>query len=471
MAYSHQSQLLTKAAAALLSCSVVVVFFISWMGNGEAEEPLLESGKSLQCQIVASTVFPEIILAKDDPSVAHDVPVGLGGISDVTVAKAINDSGQFVIRLLTDRGPSRKIETADGKQRVFLNPSFVPTVLVFEISGCLLDESHGELKKLKANLQSQFSLQTPRGKVITGRSNGLEGDDSIANPSGEELLAPDVNGIDPEGCALLADGTFWLCEEYRPSLLCCEPNGMVIKRFIPEGVKLPLSDIQIVENLPAHYAKRRANRGFESLALSPDESTIWALMQSPVDNEAAERSGNVRLLGCNPENGQPTSEYIYRLGDPTNPDFVTGGEVPDDGKLCAMASIGPKTLLVLEQSDDGDAKLYRCELGEATNVLGDDRNLDGVRDLVQADVKPIKKTLIADLASLLPSFALDITAGQWQPEVAEQVAGLKLEGLAVLDSNHVVVVNDNDFNVDRLFDENEVSRRSCLWVLSLPQSL
>jgi len=55
--------------------------------------------------------------------------------------------------------------------------------------------------------------------------------------------------------------------------------------------------------------------------------------------------------------------------------------------------------------------------------------------------------------------------------VAEQVAGLKLEGLAVLDSNHVVVVNDNDFNVDRLFDENEVSRRSCMWVLSLPQSL
>ena len=99
--------------------------------------------ESLQCQIVASTVFPEIILAKDDPSVTHDVPIVLGGISDVTVEKAIDDSGQFVIRLLTDRGPSRKIETADGKQRVFLNPSFVPTVLVFGISGCSLDESRG----------------------------------------------------------------------------------------------------------------------------------------------------------------------------------------------------------------------------------------------------------------------------------------------------------------------------------------
>ena len=471
MARSHQSQVLSKAATTLLSCSVVVVFFTVWLGNGEAAERVPDNVESLHCQIVASTVFPEIILAKDDPSVAHDVPVVLGGISDVALKKAIDDSGQFVIRLLTDRGPSRKIETADGKQRVFLNPSFVPTVLVFGISGCSLDESRGESKKLKINLQSQFSLQTPSGKVITGRSNGLEGDDSIANPSGEELLAPDVNGIDPEGCALLADGTFWLCEEYRPSILCCEADGTVIKRFIPKGVKLLSSDIQIVENLPAHYAKRRANRGFESLALSPDESTIWALMQSPFDNEAAERSGNVRLLGCNTEHGQPTSEYIYRLGDPAAADFLIGGVVPDDGKLCAMAAIGTKKLLILEQSDDGDAKMYRCELDEATNVLGDDKNLDGVRDLVQAGVKPIEKTLVADLASLLPLFASDITAGQWQPEVGEKVAGLKLEGLAVLDDKHVVIVNDNDFNVDGLFDENEVERRSCMWVLSLPQPL
>jgi hypothetical protein len=86
-------------------------------------------------------------------------------------------------------------------------------------------------------------------------------------------------------------------------------------------------------------------------------------------------------------------------------------------------------------------------------------------------VKPIKKTLVVDLASLLPSFASDITAGQWQPEVGEKVAGLKLEGLAVLDNKHVILVNDNDFNVDSLFDDNEVKRRSCMWVLSLPQSL
>ena len=471
MTYSHQSQPLSIATTTLQQCSVVVVFFVCCLVNGKAAESVRDSGKSLQCQIVARAVFPEIILAEEDPSVSEDIPVALGGISDVTIEKVMNDDGQLVVRLLTDRGPSRKIETAIGKQRLFLNPSFVPTVLVFDVSGCQLDKIHGRPKNLNVELQSKFSLQSSAAKVITGRSNGLEGDDSIANPSGEEMLAPDVNGVDPEGCVLLANGTFWLCEEYRPSLLCCEADGTVIKRFIPEGVKLPARDVQLGENLPTHYANRRPNRGFESLAVCPDESIIWALMQSPFDDEAAERSGNVRLLGFDLEDEKPTHEYVYRLGDPAAADFATGGVVPYDGKLCAMASIGPKTLLVLEQSDDGDAKLYRCELGEATNVLGDDRNLDGVRDLAQADVRPIKKTLVADLASLLPSFASDITAGQWQPEVGEQVAGLKLEGLAVLDSKHLIIVNDNDFNVDNLFDEGEAKRRSCMWVLSLPQSL
>ena len=164
MAHSHQSHLLSKAAATLHSCSVVVVFFIYWLGTGEAAETVLHNVKSLQCEIVASAVFPEIILAKEDPSVVQDVPVALGGISDVTVEKAIDDNDQFVIRLLTDRGPSRKIETARGKQRVFLNPSFVPTVLIFEISGCLLDKSRGEVRQLRAELQCQFSLQSPSRK-------------------------------------------------------------------------------------------------------------------------------------------------------------------------------------------------------------------------------------------------------------------------------------------------------------------
>ena len=104
-------------------------------------------------------------------------------------------------------------------------------------------------------------------------------------------------------------------------------------------------------------------------------------------------------------------------------------------------------------------------------MLGDSRPLDGAQSLIDLNVTPVEKTLVADLANLLPSFASDITAGQWQPEPDEKVAGLKLEGLAVLDNKHIIVSNDNDFNVDSRFDENEPERQSCVWVISLPQSL
>ena len=62
MLTSYQSKLLSKAAATLHFCSVVVVFFVQCLGNGRAAESVHDSRKSLQCQIVARAVFPEIIL-------------------------------------------------------------------------------------------------------------------------------------------------------------------------------------------------------------------------------------------------------------------------------------------------------------------------------------------------------------------------------------------------------------------------
>ena len=108
MLISYQSKLLSKAAATLHFCSVVVVFFVQCFGNGRAAESVHDSRKSLQCQIVARAVFPEIILAEEDLSVSEDVPVALGGISDVTVEKVVNDDGQLVVRLYPSPSPGYK---------------------------------------------------------------------------------------------------------------------------------------------------------------------------------------------------------------------------------------------------------------------------------------------------------------------------------------------------------------------------
>jgi hypothetical protein len=46
---------------------------------------------------------------------------------------------------------------------------------------------------------------------------------------------------------------------------------------------------------------------------------------------------------------------------------------------------------------------------------------------------------------------------------------VKLEGLAVLDDQRVLLVNDNDFGVTAEVDQP--APRSCLWVVTLPEAL
>ena len=41
-------------------------------------------------------------------------------------------------------------------------------------------------------------------------------------------LAPDPGGVDPEALVRLADGTFWVGEEYGPSLLRVAADGRIL---------------------------------------------------------------------------------------------------------------------------------------------------------------------------------------------------------------------------------------------------
>ena len=106
----------------------------------------------------------------------------------------------------------------------------------------------------------------------------------------ETQLPYNVNGLDTEGLVRLKNGDFWVAEEYSPSILKVDPSGKVVKRFVPQGLELPGADYPIVEALPAVYGKRKINRGFEGLALSPDEKTLFLVLQSPLLNpDAAHR--------------------------------------------------------------------------------------------------------------------------------------------------------------------------------------
>ena len=375
MVICHRLQSRRNAVATLLGGVATAIFGVLGITlHGVFAADL--SAAETNCRVIAKAVLPSQMLVDEDPATEGDRAVRLGGLSDLVVLPSAEGGLTFEIRLITDRGPTSKRKTPQGKRRVMQNPAFVPTLLTFAIRSARNVEPGAGPVELHAECISAEPFRSRSGKPVTGRPNGLPGDEVAYQPPGEVALPADPNGIDSEGLAMLRDGSYWLTEEYLPSILRVSAEGVVLARYVPEGIVLPEADTEIVANLPARYRHRQANRGFEAVAISPDELTLWALLQSPLESKestSATASGLVRLLEFDARESRPIAEYLYRLGDPTSPGFDRGEATPDDGKLCAMVAIDAASLLVIEQSDDGEAKLYRCGLSAATNTLHDPR--------------------------------------------------------------------------------------------------
>ena len=457
-----------RGAAAVVAAVVVAAASIPRSASARDRDRGADERRS--GELVASCVLPRSTLSA--PAGAEPA-VMLGGISDLFVEAAAVDGGSCCRRawVVTDRGPNGITQVDGREQRTLAAPSFTPRILEASI-----DWDPRQPHQLAVTLTGTLPLCDGSGRPVSGRPNGLGNDPVVYDPEGRAVIAPHADGVDTEGLVRTRAGTFWLAEEYRPSLLAADGDATLRRRFVPAGVSLPGAGVEIVDTVPAVYAQRRDNRGFEALAITPDETRLFALLQSPLDGaDPAEsrRLGNVRLLAFDPASGRPVSEYLYRLGDPGRRGYAKGTAAPDDGKLCAMAALGATTLLVLEQAGGGVARLYRVEVGGATDTLpqsvaGAAPPLETLRDVEQAGLRPVAKTLVADLAPLLPEMRRAV-AGESATAAAAK-APLKIEGLAVLDDRHVALVNDDDFGV-REDAADEPRSRTCLWVVKLPGPL
>ena len=427
------------------------------------------------CRIVAVHVVPPVEMIGDVADPGRRTTTPLGGLSDiasnhVTAAtpRVRPADHRLSLWVITDRGPNGTVETPSARRRTLLDRSFVPSIARLD-----LDATHRSADEPAAARVSRIvPLANRTGRPLSGRPNGVGRDEPILDPRNAATIPPDPDGIDSEGLVRMRNGSFWVAEEYRPSLLEVSPAGRAVARYVPAGQAIPGAGMDVHEVFPAAYGARRDNRGFEALAVSPDETRLWLLLQSPLDHpvaKAAAHTGNVRLLAFDVATRSPVAEYIYRLGDPEAEGFLDRGAPPEDGKLCAIAALDTETLLVLEQSDGGLARLYACRLAGATDTLGrdpspasDDLPIEQIADLPGAGIVPVGKRLVADLATLLPRMAHTVFS-----ERAESPPPLKLEGMAVLDASHVVIVNDNDFGIHDKSGPKGRPPRTCLWVVEL----
>jgi len=196
--------------------------------------------------------------------------------------------------------------------------------------------------------------------------------------------------------------------------------------------------------LPAVYSSRRANRGFEAIAYAPDANIVYAFIQSPI--EAPDRttirnnSDVIRILGIDPTDGTPVSEYVYLLE--RNRD--AGLAINRVDKIGDAVYVGNGRFMVLERDssvpgeDEGKKFVFEINLTGATNVLGTDLSTGNggtfleeltADELATAGVQAVQKRKVVNLPSIgyLPSD--------------------KPEGLAMLPTGALAVLNDNDFGL------------------------
>jgi len=418
------------------------------------------------CRIVWGRAIPDVPLSEN---------VRLGGLSDLTAARGFGPGRWWAV---TDRGPNGVIERDGEKLRTLLAPKFAPSLVLLRVVA--EDAAEGGTNAVDSAtrmiaVEKVVPLTGPAGTPLTGLPTGGPGHLPVLSADGSTELPPDPDGVDTEAVVQLPEGTLWIAEEYGPSLLKVGPDGRAVERHVPQGTRNTAAAVPHRETIPAAYALRRDNRGFEALAATPDGSRLWALLQSPLDNpgpKAAKKTGNVRLLGFNPAAGKPVAEHVYRMGDPTDPDYLTKGVPPDDGKLCAMAMLADGRLLVLEQDDAGLARLYAVSLAGATDTLvwqpssvkskTVDKTLEEIRDLPKAGIVPVGKRLVADLGAIREAMTSQADGGR------PRHGPLKLEGMAVVDDRHVLLANDDDFGVH---GKQEGRRRSFLWLVELDHPL
>src|SRR5215475_10780476 len=354
-------------------------------------------------------------------SVANDRKVLLGSVGSDLWHGPKDPRDEFW--MITDRGPNGQIAVDGKNRRTFWVPEFDPTIVRVKTEG-------KAIKILEA-----IPIVGQSGKPVTGLPNLKDVDEAPYNYSAQGLLPLNPNGLDTEGLVRTTAGDFWIGEEYSPSILHVDRTGKIIKRYIPEGVPLEGTDYPVAKVLPSIYGKRKINRGFEGIALSGDEKTLYLVLQSPLlnpDRKTGEASRNSRVLVFDIPSEKVTAEYVYRF-DVSKEFDPNPKNTPDEMKLSGVVALNPTTLLILERTDLV-AKLYSVDMSQATDILNSKWNdpktspsLESLDDLAGMGLNALPKTLVVNLNSL-----------EGIPE--------KIEGVALLDQHTIAISNDNDFD-------------------------
>jgi hypothetical protein len=302
-----------------------------------------------------------------------------------------------------------------------------------------------ELKLIDTSVRlvRQIPLRGASGKAISGLPPSAGKDVEPAFDVRGNALGIDPSGADTESIVALSDGTFWIGDEYCPSLLHVGPDGQVLQRWVPKGLETALKavDYPVKGLLPAMAARRQINRGFEALAISADERWLYIVFQSPLahPNVAAfENARHVRIWKLDLTTGAVAAQYLYPLDEPESfqRDAKAGDVDRSDIKVSEATCVGKGRLLILERISR-TTKIYSVDLKAGSIISTAHMNLRTRPTLEQLSATDAFPNNVPVLAKTLVLNSDDA------PELDRD-----LEGMVVLSPNELLLVNDNDFSVE-----------------------
>jgi hypothetical protein len=372
----------------------------------------------------------ETAMIKGGKTLTFDVGIGSGAFRHPA-------DPEGVVYFITDRGPNidckvdKKVLGRDicKKGKVFPSPWFVPSIYRIRF----------DFKAGSYRIEQIITLKKTKGMQINGLPNPFTVTDTEKSYSIDSEVIPfDPAGLDAEGIVKLNDGTFWICDEYAPSLLHVTADGRIIKRLVPKGVAADLkgAGYPVMEVFPAIFMKRKLNRGMESVGVSPDQKCLYTIMQSPLanpDSAAYKASRNVRVLKIDMATLKLLGEYVYVIDTP-DAFGKDRGKKQNAVKVSEMRALGDDKLLILERITK-TTKLYVADLKTGGDILGgkwDDLKtsptLAQTKDLAGAGIKSVAKRLVWD---------------------SDSVPGMptKIEGIGLCQDGTMITVNDNDFAI------------------------
>jgi len=358
----------------------------------------------------------------------------LGGLGS-----ALAWAGGSTFVAVPDRGPNATAWNAD----IDNTTSWVPRFDTLTLSLAALPDGNLPFT-LNAQLDSTTLLfsRSPLhyGAAVPpnnskGRSYFSGRSDNFAAGS-DSLDALDAR-LDPEGIRVSRNGRHvYLTDEYGPYVY--EFNRATGKRT--RVFTLPESTFAVTTKAAAGATEiagntrgRVANKGMEGLAISPDGSTLFGFVQSPLLQDGGDGGRANRIVKIDIASGT-VSQFAYD-------NFIPAlNKAHNSSEILALNS---HEFLVLERDGkglgDGSSavvkQLWKVDLASAEDIS----TLEGAEALL---AKAPTKTLFADLRAALN------TAGFADTQIPAKLEGMAFGPDVVIDgvTKHTLyVANDNDF--------------------------